>query len=144
MFLKKHPAESKAFFVFVTALVTVLVVIFVQNFHAGERGAQRQIPRLYSVHDSAFDRAMGLTLGPSIVGGNQVVVLLNGDEIFPSMLQDIQSAQKTITMETISTGRVTPVRNLRQLSPNAPGPESKCTCWSTRSAAARWTRAMCR
>jgi cardiolipin synthase len=100
MIKKKHPAESKAFFVFVTALVTVLAVVFVQNFLASEKGVQRRIPRLYSVDDSAFDRAMGLALGPSIVGGNQVVVLLNGDQIFPSMLRDIQSAQKSITMET--------------------------------------------
>jgi cardiolipin synthase len=52
------------------------------------------------VHDSAFGRAMGLALGPSIVGGNQVVALFNGDEIFPAMLQAIRGAQKTITLET--------------------------------------------
>jgi cardiolipin synthase A/B len=43
---------------------------------------------------------MGLALGPSIVGGNQVVALFNGDEIFPAMLQAIRGAHKTITMET--------------------------------------------
>ena len=64
MIKKKHPDESKAFFLFVTVVVTVLAVVFVQNFHAGEKGAQRKIPRLYSVHDPAFDRAMGLALGP--------------------------------------------------------------------------------
>jgi cardiolipin synthase A/B len=97
---KEHPPESKAFFAFVTAVVTVLAVLFAQNFVASEKRVQRQIPHLYGVHDPAFDRAMGLALGPSLVGGNQVVALFNGDEIFPSMLQDIRSAQKTITMET--------------------------------------------
>ena len=43
---------------------------------------------------------MGLALGPSIVGGNQIVALLNGDEIFPAMLRDIRSAKTTITLET--------------------------------------------
>jgi cardiolipin synthase len=43
---------------------------------------------------------MGLALGPSIVGGNRVVALMDGDEIFPSMLQAILGAQKTITFET--------------------------------------------
>jgi cardiolipin synthase A/B len=100
MIWKKHPAESKAFFVLVIATVTVLAVIFVQDFFAGEKSVQRRILHLYSVHDAAFDRAMGLALGPSIVGGNQVVALHNGDEVFPAMLQDIRSAQKTITMET--------------------------------------------
>ena len=45
-------------------------------------------------------RAMGGLLGPGIVGGNQVEELLNGDQIFPSMLQAIRSAKKTITFET--------------------------------------------
>jgi Phosphatidylserine/phosphatidylglycerophosphate/cardiolipin synthases and related enzymes len=100
MFLKKHPAEDKAFFVVLIVLVTVLAVVFVQNFVASEKRVQRQISHLYSVHDSDFDRSMGIALGPSIVGGNQVVALFNGDEIFPSMLQDIRSAQKSITLET--------------------------------------------
>ncbi len=43
---------------------------------------------------------MGIALGPSIVGGNRVVALLNGEEIFPSMLEAIRSATRTITMET--------------------------------------------
>ncbi len=33
----------------------------------------------------------------SIVGGNRVEVLLNGDETFPAMLRDIKSARSTIT-----------------------------------------------
>ena len=45
-------------------------------------------------------RAMDGLLGPGIVGGNQVQELLNGDQIFPSMLQAIRSATKTITFET--------------------------------------------
>ncbi len=39
-------------------------------------------------------------LGPSIVPGNKVTVLENGDEIFPAMLEAIRGAQKTITFET--------------------------------------------
>lgn len=43
---------------------------------------------------------MGSLLGPAILGGNKVTALLNGDEIFPAMLEAIRSAQKTITFET--------------------------------------------
>jgi cardiolipin synthase len=43
---------------------------------------------------------MGIALGPSIVKGNEVIALLNGDEIFPAMLRDIRGARKTITLET--------------------------------------------
>ena len=43
---------------------------------------------------------MGVLLGPAIVRGNEFKVLRNGDEIFPSMLEAIKSAQKSITFET--------------------------------------------
>jgi cardiolipin synthase len=92
--------DGKRLVVFGTAGLTVLAVVIARNFVGGGQGLKRQIPHLYSVHDSAFDRALGLALGPSIVGGNQVVALLNGDEIFPAMLQAIHGAKKTITMET--------------------------------------------
>jgi cardiolipin synthase len=96
----KHALRSKWFVVGVTVGLTVLGVVIARNFVGGERGVQRRIPHLYSVHDSAFGRAMGLALGPSIVGGNRVVALFNGDEIFPAMLQAIRGAQTTITLET--------------------------------------------
>jgi cardiolipin synthase len=86
--------------VLVTAVLSALAVIAARNFMGGVKVVRQPIPHLYSVHDSAFYRAMGLALGPSIVGGNQVVALLNGDEIFPAMLRDIRGAQKTITLET--------------------------------------------
>ena len=43
---------------------------------------------------------MSVLLGPSIVEGNQVVDLQNGDAIFPSMLEAIRGARKTIDFET--------------------------------------------
>ena len=84
----------------VTVGLTVVAVAISRNFVGSAKTVKRQIPHLYSVHDSAFDRAMGLALGPSIVGGNQVTALYNGDEIFPAMLQAIRGAQKTVTFET--------------------------------------------
>ena len=50
--------------------------------------------------DPQFLRAMGVLLGPPLLDGNRVTTLLNGDQIFPAMLQAIRSAQKTITFET--------------------------------------------
>jgi cardiolipin synthase len=43
---------------------------------------------------------MGVMLGPQIVDGNRFDALLNGDQIFPSMLKAIRGAQKTVTFET--------------------------------------------
>ena len=39
-------------------------------------------------------------LGPQIVEGNKVETLLNGGQIFPSMLAAIRAAKSTITFET--------------------------------------------
>ena len=80
--------------------LTLLATVVWRNFADGNKSVQRRIPRLYAAHDSAFYRAMGIALGPSIVGGNDVKALFNGDEIFPSMLAAIAAAKKTITMET--------------------------------------------
>lgn len=80
--------------------LTCVVVLLVLNFTAGEKKIEHQIPRLYSTADPQFERAMGSLLGPGLLHGNEVVELLNGDQIFPPMLQAIHSAQKSITFET--------------------------------------------
>lgn len=54
----------------------------------------------YGVKDPEFRRTMGNLLGPPFIGGNKVVTLVNGEKIFPAMLEAIQSAKKTITFET--------------------------------------------
>jgi len=79
---------------------TVIAVLAVLNFTGGEKKIEHRIPRLYATDDPQFSRTMGLLLGPAIVDGNRFQVLLNGDQIFPSMLSAIRSAQRTITFET--------------------------------------------
>ena len=93
-------ARSPWFIAFVTAAVALGALVITLNFTGGKQPERRPIPHRDSVHDSAFARAMGLALGPSIVGGNQVTELLNGDQIFPAMLDAIQRAQKTVTFES--------------------------------------------
>ncbi len=84
----------------VTFLVTSVLVLLVLNFTTGEEEIQHQIPRLYASDSPQFERAMGVLLGPGILGGNEVVELLNGDQIFPPMLEAIRKAQHSITFET--------------------------------------------
>ena len=100
MTAKRRSGRSSWFVVPLTVALTVLLTVGARNFLGGEKTVQRPIPHLYAVNEPAFRRAMGLALGPSIVAGNQVTPLLNGDEIFPAMLLAIHDAQKTITMET--------------------------------------------
>src|SRR6185436_4688459 len=59
-----------------------------------------RIQHRYGVEDPQFRRTMNGLLGPPLVSGNKVATLLNGDEIFPAMLEAIRSAERTITFET--------------------------------------------
>lgn len=86
--------------VLVTCALTLVGVLVMLNFMSGEKRIEKKLERQYSIEDPQFSRSMGVLLGPPILGGNQIDVLLNGDQIFPSMLQAIRSAQKTITFET--------------------------------------------
>ena len=50
--------------------------------------------------DPQFRRSLGVLLGPPILEGNKIEVLVNGDEIFTAMLEAIRGAKETITHET--------------------------------------------
>ena len=79
---------------------TIIAGLVALNLSAGEKQVERPLARLYDTSDPQFARAMGVLLGPPIVDGNRFEVLLNGDEIFPSMLSAIRAAQRTITFES--------------------------------------------
>lgn len=54
----------------------------------------------YSVEDPRFAKAVGDLLLPSFVEGNTIQTLLNGDQIFPAMLESIRKAKQTISFES--------------------------------------------
>jgi cardiolipin synthase len=58
--------------------------------------AVREIPQV-TVGDASFFRTIEAHTGAPIVAGNNIEVLLNGDQTFPRMLRDIKSAKSTIT-----------------------------------------------
>lgn len=97
---KERSRKGKFFTVFLSVLVTLLLVALWMNFFPGEKNIKQDIPRLYSVQDPQFRRVMGSLLVSNITYGNRVETLLNGDEIFPAMLKEIRGAKKTITFET--------------------------------------------
>lgn len=86
--------------VLITFVLTAAAVLLALNFTAGEKKVEHQLPRLYGTSDPQFARAMGSLLGPGIASGNKLTELINGDQIFPSMLDAIRSAKQTITFET--------------------------------------------
>jgi cardiolipin synthase len=84
----------------ITVVLTLIAAVLFANFTSGEKRVGHNIDRLYSSDDPQFIRSMSLLLGPPVTSGNRYRVLVNGDEIFPAMLEGIQSATKTITFET--------------------------------------------
>lgn len=83
-----------------TFVITLICVFFVINLSFGDKPIDARVETLYTVADPQFLRSMGNLLGPPVIEGNRVQTLLNGDEIFPSMLEAIRGAQKTVTFET--------------------------------------------
>lgn len=61
---------------------------------------RQEVESLYSARTPEFQQAAGSLLGPNFVGGNSISTLINGDEIFPSMLSAIRSAKRSINLET--------------------------------------------
>jgi cardiolipin synthase A/B len=81
-------------------VATLALALLVLNLSSGERSIDHRVAHLYAVGDPEFVRSMGNLLGPPLLDGNDVVELLNGDQIFPSMLEAIRGAKRSITFET--------------------------------------------
>lgn len=86
--------------ILVTAALTLVGGILALNFMPSETQIETRLTRQYDTNDPQFRRSLGVLLGPPILEGNKVEVLLNGDQIFPAMLDAIRAAEKTITFET--------------------------------------------
>jgi cardiolipin synthase len=84
----------------VGALVAMLATVLALNFVSAEKQIERSLVHRYAVGDPQFLRELGIMLGPSIVDGNQVIDLENGERIFPAMLAAIRGAQHSINFES--------------------------------------------
>ena len=99
----RPPAPTRTrtgLFIGLAVLATTALAVLVANFMGGEKKVERRVGAAYSIEDPRFARELGVLLGPPFVGGNHTQVLLNGDEIFPSMLTAIRGARQSITFET--------------------------------------------
>jgi cardiolipin synthase A/B len=85
--------------VIAAAAATALAAVLFVNLTLGDKKIDHVVPSLYGVEDAQFMRTMGALLGPPLVNGNRAAVLVNGDQIFPSMLEALRKAQRTITFE---------------------------------------------
>jgi cardiolipin synthase len=98
------PDETVTLSIALTILVTLSATAFVlwlgANLATTEKRLLYRPRRLYTSRDTDFRRALGILLGPPFVAGNRVTTLINGDRIFPPMLEAIRSAEVSITFET--------------------------------------------
>jgi cardiolipin synthase A/B len=74
-----------------------LVVIFIPR--RIDKPINKQIQTDYSVNDPAFRESIGHLVSAPLLSGNKVTPLINGNQIFPAMLDAISNAQKTVTLE---------------------------------------------
>jgi cardiolipin synthase len=82
-------------------ILVVLILCLVSGcMENGPTDQPYRIVTEYTVRDEEFKRTVGNLLGPGLVGENRITTLVNGDQIFPPMLDAIRSAQKTINFET--------------------------------------------
>jgi cardiolipin synthase len=81
-------------------VLSAVATVVAMNFFGSEKKITTRVEHEYDVDSPQFLRSMGVLLGPALVGGNRTQTLLNGDEIFPSMLQAIGAAKRTINFET--------------------------------------------
>jgi cardiolipin synthase len=92
--------KSRAMTILLACVATIVIGFVVINLMPGEKRIETQLTHLYDTEDTQFRRSMGVLLGPPILEGNAVTVLVNGDAIFDAMLKAIRGANKTITFET--------------------------------------------
>ncbi|HEV7609324.1 MAG TPA: phospholipase D-like domain-containing protein [Steroidobacteraceae bacterium] len=86
--------------VLTTLFVTAFVLWIGANLATTEKRLLYRPRRLYTSGDADFRRALGILLGPPLVAGNKITQLVNGEQIYPAMLNAIRTAQTNITFET--------------------------------------------
>src|SRR5262245_1218408 len=86
--------------VLITMIATGLATDVYLAVSAGEKQIKYKIEHEFGIEDPQFRQSMGALLGPAVMQGNSVTALQNGDEIFPSMLEAIGAAKRSITLET--------------------------------------------
>jgi cardiolipin synthase len=96
-----HASFHSTKWLLVAGIAAILLGIWlVLRASPGEKQIHQQLAGDYDLHSDQFRRSLSVLMGPPVLDGNRVEVLLNGDQIFPAMLQEIRQAQRTIDFET--------------------------------------------
>jgi len=82
------------------AVIASLLTFLVINLTPEPRVLRSIVPHRFDASDPQFARTMSSFSQGQMFSSNAVQTLVNGDEIFPSMLQAIRAAHSTVDMET--------------------------------------------
>jgi cardiolipin synthase len=75
-------------------------VLLLMNLIPARPDLEYRLEHHYAAADPLFLRVMGGVVGPAVLEGNHVETLVNGDRIFPAMLEAIAEARHSINFET--------------------------------------------
>jgi|KBSMisStaDraftv2_1062788.scaffolds.fasta_scaffold00756_3 cardiolipin synthase len=76
-----------------------VVVLLIANLALGDKRIDQKVAHEYPAASAQFARVVSVAFGPALMPGNRARALVNGDRIFPEMLEAIRGARKTITFE---------------------------------------------
>jgi cardiolipin synthase A/B len=100
----RRPRKPKVYRIPVETYVIALAVAFAFSVALSLLSTPKHVryllPHRFSVEDDTFLPSAHALANPSMLGGNRVRVLVNGDEIFPAMLGAIRSARRSINLES--------------------------------------------
>jgi phosphatidylserine/phosphatidylglycerophosphate/cardiolipin synthase-like enzyme len=77
----------------------LLVLVAAHLAQAAKRIVQR-VARRHATADPAFARTLSGLFGPALLPVNRIDTFVDGRQIFPAMLEAIDSAQASVTFET--------------------------------------------
>jgi len=84
----------------VSAAIGALGYLTVSNLLPEPQELRQPLPHHLVSSDRQLKTSMGALFGSSYIPGNRVETLVNGAQIFPSMLRAIREARQTISFET--------------------------------------------
>jgi cardiolipin synthase len=96
MKIAKHPLVIAV----LSAAAGIAGWLIIANLMPERRDLKQPLPHHLASSDDQFKISMAALFGSNAIGGNKVETLINGNQIFPSMLQAIRGAKNTITFET--------------------------------------------
>lgn len=84
----------------ITVVVTGMAGIIMLNLVPDRRELMRPVPHVNASSQPEFFRTMAGLFGSNLLAGNHVETLVNGEQIFPAMLEAIDGARESVNFET--------------------------------------------